>query len=257
MLLVIDIGNTNIVLGLYSGEKLLHKFRLETIKTKSTEDYAIDIVELFLGAKVDCLNISNIAIASVVPTLNEIIEKAVKKFYHGEVLIAFRNLKLNVEIALKNKQEVGADRLLNAIAGYHRFGGNLIVIDFGTATTFDVVGAKGEYLGGVIAPGVNLSIKALHDMTAQLPKIQVKAQKNVIGKSTIEAMNSGIYFGYLSMTEGLIEKIKKELGINKVKIIITGGLAPLFGDSITTKEHICEDLTIEGLRLSAINNKHV
>lgn len=257
MLLVIDIGNTNIVLGLYSGEKLLNKFRLETIKTKSSEDYAIDIVELFLSSKIDCLKITHVAIASVVPALNEVIEKAVQKFYNGEVLIALKNLKLNVEIALKNKQEVGADRLLNAIAGYQKFGGNLIIIDFGTATTFDVVGAKGEYLGGVIAPGVNLSIKALHDMTAQLPKIQVKAQKNVIGKSTVEAMNSGIYFGYLSMTEGLIEKIKKELGVSKVKIIITGGLAPLFGSTITTQDHICEDLTIEGLRLSVINSKYV
>lgn len=257
MLLVVDIGNTNIVLGLYSGEKLLKKFRLETVKNKSSEDYAIDIVELFLSGQIDCLKITNAAIASVVPALSEVIEKAIRKFYNGEILIVGKNLKLNVEIDLKNKQEVGQDRLLNAIAGYKKFGGNLIIIDFGTATTFDVVGAKGEYLGGVIAPGVNLSIKALHDMTAQLPKIQVKPQKNVIGKSTVEAMNSGIYFGYISLVEGLAAKIKNELGIKSIQIIITGGLAPLFGDALTSKDHICEDLTIEGLRLSVSNNKYV
>ncbi|MES2677789.1 MAG: type III pantothenate kinase [Pseudomonadota bacterium] len=251
MLLAIDIGNTNIVLGLFVGEKLIHKFRLETNSQKSEEDYAIDIVELFLNSKIDCLKIASVVIASVVPNLTNIIEKAVKKFYNGDALVVGKNLKLNIEIAIKNKQEVGFDRLINAIAGYKKFGGNLIIIDFGTATTFDVVGTNGEYLGGVIAPGVNLSIKALHDMTAQLPKIQVKAQKNVIGKSTVEAMNSGIYFGYISLAEGLIAKIKAEYG-NEMQVIITGGLSTLFGAALTNKDHIQPDLTLEGLRLAAL-----
>ncbi len=256
MLLAIDIGNTNIVLGLFVGDKLLHKFRLETNKIKSEEDYAIDIVELFLNNKVDCLKITNVAIASVVPNLTTTIEKAVKKFYHSEVLVVGRNLKLDIEVDLKNKQEVGSDRLINAIAGYKKFGGNLIIIDFGTATTFDVVGGKGEYLGGIIAPGVNLSIKALHDMTAQLPKIQVKSQKNVIGKSTIEAMNSGIYFGYISLVEGLVAKIEAELN-HKMKLVVTGGLSSLFGEALTSQNHICPDLTLEGLQLAITHNKYV
>lgn len=249
MLLAIDIGNTNIVLGLFAGEKLIHKFRLDTLKSKSEEDYAIDIVELFLNSKIDCLKITSVVIASVVPNLTNTIEKAVQKFYNGDALVVGKNLKLNIEVAIKNKQEVGFDRLINAIAGYKKFGGNLIIVDFGTATTFDVVGTNGEYLGGVIAPGVNLSIKALHDMTAQLPKIQVKAQQNVIGKSTIEAMNSGIYFGYISLAEGLIAKIKAEYN-HEMQVIITGGLSALFGNALTSKDNIQPDLTLEGLRLS-------
>jgi type III pantothenate kinase len=248
MLLAIDIGNTNIVLGLFSGEKLIHKFRLETDKNKSTEDYAIDIVELFLNQKIDCLKIANVALVSVVPNLNTTIENAVQKFYDGEVLIAGRNLKLNIKIELKNKQEAGQDRLVNAISGYKKFGGNLIIADFGTATTLDVVGKNGEYLGGVIAPGIHLSLKALHDMTAQLPKIQVKAQKNVIGKTTAEAMNSGIYFGYISLIQGIVEKIKSELN-QPMKLVQTGGLSSLFGEALVTPEFIQPDLTLEGLNI--------
>jgi len=245
MLLAIDIGNTNIVLGLFSDEKLVHKFRLETNLSKPVDEYAVDIVELFLNNKIDCLKITSATVASVVPNLTETIEKAVKKFYNGEVLVVGQNLKLDIEVAIKNKSEVGFDRLINAIAGYKKLGGNLIIVDFGTATTFDVVGENGEYLGGVIAPGVNLSIKALHDMTAQLPKIQVKAQKNVIGKSTFEAMNSGIYFGYISLVEGLVAKIKAEYG-KEMKTIITGGLGSLFSNAITN-DGVFPDLTLEGL----------
>ncbi|MFT6077045.1 MAG: type III pantothenate kinase [Myxococcota bacterium] len=248
MLLAIDIGNTNIVFGLFLGDKLIHKFRLETSKSKSVEDYSIDIVELFLNKQVDCLKIAAVTLVSVVPNLNTTIEDAVQKFYGGEVLVAGRNLKLNVRVEIKNKKEVGQDRLVNAIAGYEKFGGDLIIADFGTATTLDVVGAEGEYLGGVIAPGIHLSLKALHDMTAQLPKIQVKAQKNVIGKSTVEAMNSGIYFGYISLVQGLVEKIKSELN-RPMKLVLTGGLSSLFGEALVTPEFIQHDLTLEGLNI--------
>jgi len=247
MLLAIDIGNTNIVFGLFCGEKLVHKFRLETNVSKLEEDYAVDIVELFLNNKIDCLQISIVVIASVVPNFTTIIEKAVKKFFSGDILVVGKNLKLNIEIALKNKQEVGYDRLINAIAGYKKCGGNLIIVDFGTATTFDVVGQDGQYCGGVIAPGVNLAIKALHEMTAQLPKIQIKAQKNVIGKSTFEAMNSGIYFGYISLVEGLIVRIKAEYE-QDMKVIITGGLSTLFGVAIIN-DFVLPDLTLEGLKI--------
>ena len=250
MLLAIDIGNTNIVLGLFLGENLIHKFRLETNITRSEDNYAVDIVELFLNNKVDCLKISAVVIASVVPNFTSIVEKAVKKFFSGDVLVVGKNLKLTIEIELNNKQEVGLDRLLNAIAGYQKCGGNLIIVDFGTATTFDVVGQNGQYFGGVIAPGVNLSIKALHEMTAQLPEIQVKAQKNVIGKSTFEAMNSGIYFGYLSLVEGLIAKIKAEYGCD-MKVIITGGLSPLFGGAIAN-DFVLPDLTLMGLKIVSL-----
>lgn len=249
MLLTIDIGNTNIVFGLYSHNgSLLHKWRMISDLNKSADDYAVDVIELFLTHKIDCLQISGCIIASVVPRLSEVLRAAIKKFFSGEVfLVGEKNVPLNIKVELKNKGEVGADRLINSIAAYHEFGGNLIVIDFGTATTFDVVGAKGEYLGGVIAPGINLSLKALHDMTAKLPKISVHKQKNVIGKSTVEAMNSGVYFGYVSMVEGMITKIEKELGV-KTQQVFTGGLSELFKDELKIQHHRPE-LTLEGLRL--------
>lgn len=250
MLLAIDIGNTNIVIGLFAGDKIAHKFRLETNLSKPSDDYAIDIVELFLNSKIDCLKIDDVVIASVVPNLTLAIENAVKKFYNGKIKLFGRDIKPEIEICLKNKKEVGQDRLVNAIAGYKKFGGNLIIIDFGTATTFDVVGKNGEYLGGVIAPGINLSLKALHDMTAQLPKIQIKPQKNVIGKSTFEAMNSGIYFGYIGLVEGLVSRIKAEYN-QEMKVIITGGLATIFNQAILGVNYVEPDLTLEGLKLIA------
>lgn len=254
MLLTFDIGNTNIVIGLFENDNLTYKWRLPSSSKKSVDDYAVDIIELFLTEKIDCLKISGVIIASVVPSLTSKIFEAVKKFTDeaitGEILVVGEeNTKLNIEIQLKNKEEVGADRLINAIAAYKKFGGNLIVVDLGTATTFDVIGKTGEYLGGVIAPGVNLSLKALHDMTAKLLKITVKQQKNVIGKNTIEAMNSGVYFGYLSLIEGLILKIEQEYGAKTTKII-TGGLAEIFKEALgSTIHHHEPDLTLEGLRL--------
>jgi type III pantothenate kinase len=252
MLLTFDIGNTNVVIGIFEDKKLTHKWRLPSSTKKSVDDYAVDIIELCLTEKVDCLKISGVIIASVVPTLTNYIHEAVKKFISEEavkkiLVIGDNKTNLNIDIRVKNKNEVGHDRLINSIAGYHKFGGNLIIVDFGTATTFDVVGKDGEYLGGVIAPGINLSLKALHDATAQLPKISVKPQKNIIGKTTIEAMNSGVYFGYISLIEGMIEKIEKELG-HKTTHIFTGGLSEMFKDTLEAIHHE-PNLTLDGLRL--------
>lgn len=256
MLLTFDIGNTNIVIGLFDGQKLTHKWRMISDTKKSADDYAVDLIELFLTDKIDCLQVSGSIIASVVPALTSKIHDALQKFTSEKILIVGdKNVKLDIEIQVQNKHEVGDDRLINSIAARQKFGNNLIVIDFGTATTFDVVGQNGEYLGGVIAPGINLSLKALHDMTARLPKITVRAQKNVIGKNTIEAMNSGVYFGYISLIEGLIEKIEKELSHKTIRII-TGGLAELFKDALKSSvEHHEPDLTLEGLKLVYENNK--
>lgn len=256
MLLAIDIGNTNIVLGIFDdNNKLVHKWRLISDHKKSIDDYAVDIIELCLTNKVDCLDINGCIIASVVPILSARVLEAVKKFLSPSIvkkifLIGDENTKIDIEIKIKNKNEVGHDRLVNTIAGFKKYGGDLIIIDFGTATTFDIVGSKGEYLGGIISPGINLSLKALHDMTAQLPKISIKSQKNVIGKSTVEAINSGVYFGYIAIVEGLIKRIENELNI-KTKKIITGGLSEVFKEYLL-KERIIDfhspELTLEGLK---------
>lgn len=256
MLLTFDIGNTNIVIGLFDGEKLTHKWRMISDTKKSADDYAVDLIELFLTDKIDCLKVSGSIIASVVPALTNKIFEALQKFTSEKILVVGeKNVRLDIEIQVQNKNEVGDDRLINSIAARKKFGDALIIIDFGTATTFDVVGLKGEYLGGVIAPGINLSLKALHDMTAKLPKITVRSQKNVIGKNTVEAMNSGVYFGYISLIEGLITKIEKELN-HKTTRIITGGLAEIFKDALKDSVwHHEPDLTLEGLRLVYEMNK--
>ena len=248
MLLAIDIGNTNIVLGLYREGVLLFKDRMISNQKKSVDDYAIDIIEFLLINKIDHAEISGCIIGSVVPSLDKILREAIKKFCSGKViLIDDKNIESNIKIELKNKSEIGSDRLINSISAYHEFGGNLIVIDFGTATTFDVVGSFGEYLGGVIAPGINLSLKVLHEMTAKLPQISLCKQKNVIGKNTAEAMNSGVYFGYVAMVEGMILKIENELGY-KTKQIFTGGLSEIFQEELNIKYHR-PNLTLEGLRI--------
>ncbi|MBU6339722.1 MAG: type III pantothenate kinase [Rickettsiales bacterium] len=255
MILVFDIGNTNIVIGLFKEEVLINKWRIVSDNQKSVDDYAIDLVELFLTNKIDCLQVTGAIIASVVPSLTAKVLEAVKKFTNCEVLVVGEDLKLNIDVLVKNKGEVGADRLINSIAAYKKFGGNLIVIDFGTATTFDVVGGKGEYLGGVIAPGINLSLKALHDMTAKLPKISVKKQNHVIGKNTVEAMNSGVYFGYISLVEGMIKRIEEEHGHKTIRII-TGGLAEIFKDALNEIiDHHEPDLTLSGLLLAYLQNQ--
>lgn len=247
MLLAIDIGNTNITFGLFTEGSLVSQYRLISDRSKSYESYALDIVELFLNDDVDCLKIKNVIIASVVPDLTLTIKLALQKFSQSSILILGEDAQIDIEIALENKSEIGIDRLVNSFAAFKKFGGDLIVIDFGTATTFDVVGSKGEYLGGVIAPGVNLSIKALHDMTAKLPNIKVQYQKNVIGKNTKEAMNSGIYFGYISLIEGLILRIKAQYG-KEMKVITTGGLSSLFSNAISQINFIEPELTLEGLQ---------
>lgn len=259
MLLTLDIGNTNIVIGIFENNHLIKKWRLISDPKKSSDDYAVDIIELCLTDKIDCLKISGAIIASVVPALTGLLFEAIKKItsetFAGKILVVGQDqVELAIDLQVKNKNEVGSDRIINSIAAFKKFGGNLIVIDFGTATTFDVVGKSGEYLGGVISPGINLSLKALHDMTAQLPKITIKQQKNVIGKTTVEAMNSGVFFGYISLIEGMVKKIEDELGTKTTKII-TGGLAELFKDALeNTIQHYEPNLTLDGLRIVYENN---
>ncbi len=254
MILAVDIGNTNIVFGLFSKNTLLHKWRLNSDLQKNANDYAIDLVELCLNHHIDCLQINGSIISSVVPSLTSKIQEALKKIGNSQLLKKTFLLpdllpKLNLDIQVNNKAEVGQDRLVNSFSGYHKFGGNLIIIDFGTATTFDVVGSNGEYLGGIITCGVNSGLKALHENTAQLPKINLKPQKKVVGKNTFEAMNSGSYFGKIALVNGLVQQIDLELKITTTKII-TGGLSEIFKDGLqNTIHHYQPNLTLEGLKI--------
>jgi type III pantothenate kinase len=258
MLLAFDIGNSNIVIALFAENKLIHKWRIISDNSKSADDYAIDIVEIFLTSKVDILQINHCIIGSVVPSLTKKINEAVNKINvdnssSPNLILEDVRKNLPIQIELKNKSEVGIDRLVNAIIGYQKFGGNLIIIDFGTATTFDVVGSNGEYLGGAISPGLNLSLKALYEMTAQLPKINIRQQKNVIGKNTFEAMNSGVFFGYIALIEGMVARIENEIGI-KLKKIITGGIAEIFKNFLNITE---DELEFDNFYNDNDNSKHL
>tara|TARA_Y100000389_G_scaffold57542_1_gene53572 strand:+ start:2504 stop:3265 length:762 start_codon:yes stop_codon:yes gene_type:complete len=248
MLLTIDIGNTNIHLGIFFNDKLLYEHRFNTEIKWDYLFFKIEIEKFLDNNKLDKKDVSGIIIASVVPKIDEKVFRACQKINEKTTYLENTDLEKIIKINIKNKKEVGVDRLVNAIYANNKYGSDLIIIDFGTATNFDIVGNNMEYLGGIIAPGINLSLKALGDFAAKLPEITPHKQNNVIGKSTIEAMNSGIYFGYISLINGLNEKIIEEYG-KEMKIIVTGGLSEIFVDKIKNLLVMEKNLTLNGLNL--------
>jgi len=246
MLLTIDIGNTNIHLGIFFDDKLLHEYRIDTEKKWDYLFFRIEIEKFLEQSNLNKKDISGIIIASVVPEIDERIFKACQRINEKTTYLDNTILEKLININIRNKDEVGIDRLINAIYASNLYGSDLIIIDFGTATTFDIVGDNLQYLGGVIAPGINLSLKALSEFASKLPKITPHKQPYVIGKSTIEAMNSGVYYGYISLINGLNQKIMAEYG-KKMKIIATGGLSTIFADQIDNLKKIEKNLTLEGL----------
>lgn len=250
MILAVDIGNTNIVLGILDGEKLLCSFRLRTDAQRTTDEYASSIMLLLNSKHIDINDIKGVIISSVVPQLIFSFTKFSAKYLNIEAMVIAPGIKTGMPIRYENPKEVGADRIVNSIAGREKYGAPIIVVDFGTATTFDVVNAKGEYLGGVICPGVKLSAATLHSKTAKLPDFEIEKVDKVVGKNTIHSLQSGIYYGYLSMIDGLIERIiEEEFGSQNVVVAATGGLGSIFSASSKYIEHYDPDLTLTGLRL--------
>jgi type III pantothenate kinase len=248
MLLAIDIGNTNIVFGFFDKQGVIKKtLRLET-KRKPDKNYFKDF---FIKNKINEKRIKSVIVSSVVPSIDESLKLFCKNFLKVPAFFVNENIyKLGIKIDLKTPNEIGADRLVNAIAFFNKYKKAGIIIDFGTATTFDVVNEKGDYLGGMICPGVNLACDALSKAAAKLPKIKIDKPKEIIGKSTVSAMQSGIYFGYLGLIEGNVKKISLEMKQNGLKkdimVIATGGLARFFSETDVVSE-IDENLTLEGL----------
>lgn len=236
MLLTIDIGNTSILAGLFKGEKLKKTWRFLTKNVKG------------LGARVQASGITGIVISSVVPQLDKQISRELQKKFSIKPVFVTPKIIHGINIKLKNPKQVGADRLVNAQAAFRKYGGPIVIIDFGTATTFCGVTEKGEYLGGAIAPGISLAIKSLHENTAKLPLIKFKAPKRVIGPETFAAMQSGIYFGYVSLVEGMIKFFKNELP-GKVKVVATGGYAKEICGHAQSVDIINPNLTLEGLQM--------
>ena len=253
MLLVVDAGNTNIVFAVHDRDTWRGIYRIRTDAQRTSDEYAVWLLTLMQHRGLKPAEVSRAVIGTVVPAALYHLRRLCRDWFDVEPLIARSTLDWGFDILVDNPAEVGADRLLNALAAHQRYVGPLMVIDFGTATTFDVVDADGAYIGGAIAPGINLSIEALHQAAARLPRIGIGRPQAVIGRATVPAMQSGLYWGYIGMIEGLTTRIQAEFE-RPLKVLATGGLAPLFAEGTTIIEHIDPDLTLDGLRLLAERN---
>lgn len=256
MLLAVDAGNTNVVFAVHDGSEWRGRWRIRTDAERTSDEYAVWLLALLGHAGLKAAEITCCAIGTVVPAALYNLRRLSREWFFCEPLIARANLDWGFDIRVEAPHEVGADRLLNALAAHHHYKGPLIVIDFGTATTFDVVARDGAYLGGVIAPGINLSIEALHRAAARLPRIGIGRPQSVVGRNTVAAMQSGIYWGYVGLIESIVARIRAEADETegRLKVIATGGLAPLLAEGTTVIETVDQDTTLDGLRLLAARN---
>jgi len=248
MLLAIDIGNTHLVLGVFKGDQLVHSWRVVTRRNQTFDEYAVLFRNLFELEGISSKDIEGMVISSVVPPLNKTFESLAKQYFSLEPLFIESTRQDLVPIPLyKPPADVGADRIVNAMAAFDLIGGPSIVVDFGTATTFDAISGKGEYLGGVIAPGIGISAEALFSHASKLPRIEIRKPSKVIGDSTVGSMQSGLYFGYVGLVEGILRNMKGELG--EAEVLATGGLASLVAAATEAIDRVEEDLTLLGLRI--------
>ncbi len=247
MLLAIDSGNTNIVFAVFDGDLLRGEWRTSTDTERTADELGVWLNQILAIEGLSRLDIEAAIIASVVPAMVFSLKTLCRRYFHCEPLVVGDDgVDLGIRILLDRPEEVGADRLVNAVAAHHCYPAPLIVIDFGTATTFDVVDALGDYCGGAIAPGINLSLQALHNAAAKLPRVAIDRPKRVIGKATVPAMQSGIFWGYVGLIEGLVGRIEEEFG-SEMLVVATGGLAPLFIDATPVIDRLDPDLTLRGL----------
>lgn len=263
MLLAFDVGNTNIVLGIFKDGKMITSWRLETDNGKSADEYGMIIGQLFKyeGLKVD--DVKDVIISTVVPSVLYTLQHLSMKYFHKKAMVIGPGIKTGLIVKYDNPKQVGADRIVNAVAAHAKYGGPLIVIDFGTATTFCAISEKAEYIGGTIAPGLKISSDALFEKTAKLPKVELEEPGHVICRNTINSIQSGLVYGHMGMVDYIVKKMKKELqeysndGIKKVKVIATGGLATLIDAGIDCIDYVDKMLTLEGLELIYRKNKKV
>ena len=248
MLLVCDVGNTNTVLGVYDGKNLLFNWRIESDRQKTADEYGMLIHSLFSFRGLKFTDVDAVAISSVVPPLIVPLSRMVQRYFGIEALIIGPGIKTGIAIKYENPREVGADRIVNAVAAYEKYGGPLIIVDFGTATTFCAIASNGDYLGGAIAPGIGISTEALFQRAAKLPRIELAKPKNVIARNTVTSMQAGIIYGFVGQVDEIVRRMRDEME-KGVKVIATGGLANLIAQESAAIEVVEPFLTLEGLRI--------
>lgn len=248
MIFVFDVGNTNTVLGVYDGEELTHHWRIETNRNKTNDEYGMLIKSLFDFADLALSDISGIIISSVVPPIMFALEKMCIRYFNLKPLVVGPGIKTGLNIKYDNPKEVGADRIVNAVAAIHKYGSPLIIVDFGTATTYCYITEDKQYLGGAIAPGIGISTEALYTRAAKLPRIEIDRPEGVIGRNTVSAMQSGILYGYVGQVEGLVNRMKNESKQDPT-VIATGGLASLIAQESSVIDIVDPFLTLKGLQL--------
>jgi len=248
MLLAVDTGNTHTVLGLFEGDKLRADWRIATRKDTTADELGAVVRALFAGEGLTPASVTGVIVSSVVPDWNGLLAATAARTFGHEALFVAPGIKTGLPILYDNPHEVGADRIVNAVAAVHRFGAPVLVLDFGTATTFDVVSPKGEYLGGVIAPGLGISAEALFQRAARLMRVDIKKPARLIGRTTEESVQAGLFHGYVSLVEGVVRRLRAELGV-EAPVVATGGLAPVFHDELSFLTAVDPHLTLTGLRL--------
>lgn len=247
MLLVIDVGNTQTVLGLFEGDRIVRRFRIQTDVRRTSDETGVLLKSLFDSAGIDG-QIHGAIVSCVVPDMLRNLMLTCRNYFDVDPLVVGPGIRTGMPILADNPREVGADRIVNAVAAYQRVGDACVVVDFGTATTFDCISSKGQYLGGVIAPGYQISAEALFSRTSKLPRVDVERPRRVIGKNTVHSMQSGLFYGYVSLVDGMVRRIREELGA-EATVLATGGLAGVLAAASETIDEVCEDLTLDGLKL--------
>ncbi len=247
VLLALDVGNTNTTIGVFRGEELANSFRLTTTTNRTVDELGLWLRQLLHWAHISLDELEGVIVGSVVPTLDPALGQAIARYLHTKPLFVAPGIKSGMPLRVETPQELGADRLCNAVAAFAEYGGPVVVVDFGTATTWDLVSAAGEFVGGIIAPGLEIAAEALFSRAAKLPRVELEAPKQVIGKATVDSMQSGLVFGYVALVEGLTSRVLAELGGGKV--IATGGLAPVLAKHTKVFHAVDATLTLKGLRI--------
>ncbi|MBH0171843.1 type III pantothenate kinase [Fictibacillus nanhaiensis] len=255
MIFVFDVGNTNIVLGLYENDELKHHWRIHTSREKTEDEYGMLILDLFRHVNIHKEQIEGIIISSVVPPIMFALERMCVKYFNQRPLVVGPGIKTGLNIKYENPREVGADRIVNAVAAIHEYDAPLIIVDFGTATTYCYINENKQYMGGAIAPGINISTEALYTKAAKLPRIEIAKPEGVIGKNTVNAMQAGILYGYVGQVEGIVKRMKEQSDVEP-KVIATGGLANLIAAESNVIDHVDPFLTLKGLLLIYDKNKN-